>query len=186
MVGEQLTRSRMRMRLLKVNAGSMCEAVIVGGELATLSLHWIGRRSYVCPGEDCPACMECGSRWAGFLPVMVAMGPGSPKGVCLLEVTAPAWGRFDGLVRMEALGELFGIRVSIMRRRVKESLLIDPLGREDLGTRKPVSAAVCYDALSTLYGLPWLRDGESIEAWSARAAVAAGHRIQVAVMREQG
>lgn len=184
MVGEMPTRSRMRMRLLKVQSGSAVECTIVGSELASLRLHWIGGRSYVCPSGDCPACVEVASRWSGFCPVLVAMGPGSPKGVCLLEVTEAAWARFDGLCRMEQLRELFGLQVVVMRRRPKEPLCIDPLHRAELGERKPVSVSMCYDALATLYGLPAFREGEAVGDWSARAESAARHAMQLAMLRE--
>lgn len=186
MVGEMPSKGRMRMRLLKVQAGSAVDCTIVGSELATLRLHWIGKRSFVCPGGDCAACMEGGSRWAGFLPVLVTMGPGSPKGVCLLEVTENAWMRFDGLCRMESEADLFGLRISVCRRRAKEPLCIDPLGRDDVGERKPLDVRVCYDALATLYTLPSLNPVETIGDWVERASVAAGHQIAVALLRDRG
>lgn len=183
MVGEKLTRSRMRMRLLKVQTGTAVECAVVGAELASLRLHWIGGRSYVCPGGDCPACMEVASRWAGFVPVLVSMGPGSPKGVLLLEVTESAWARFDGLCRLEQDRELFGMRIAVMRRRVKEPLCIDPLGRADLGERKPIALSTCYDALATLYGLTSVREGETVGEWSSRAESGARHALELAIAR---
>lgn len=184
MVGEMPTRGRLRMTILKVGGGHSAQGVIVASEIASLRLHWIGKRSYVCPGEECEACQTVSSRWAGFVPMLVDVGPGRPKGVTLLEVTESAWLRFDGLCRMEQDRELFGMRVSVLRRRAKEALLIDPLGRGDLGTRRPIRKELVYDVLATIYQLPSLRDGESVEEWSDRASVAARHQLQVGLLRE--
>lgn len=183
MIGEVPSRSRIRMRLLKVQSGSVVDCVILGSELASLRLHWVGGRSYVCPGGDCPACLVIASRWSGFLPVSVAMGPGSPKGVCLLEVTEAAWSRFHNLCRLADLQELFGLHLSVMRRRRMEPLLLEPLDRASLGERKPVSVSTCYDALATLYCLPSFMEGETPVDWSARVESAARHHLALAMDR---
>lgn len=183
MIGEVPSRSRIRMRLLKVQPGSTVDCVIVGSELASLRLHWIGGRSYVCPGGDCPACLEIASRWSGFLPVSVVMRPASPKGVYLLEVTEAAWARFDDLCRLAELRELFRLHVSVMRRRRKEPLLMEPLDHVVLGERNPVSVSMCYDALATLYCLPSFMEGETPADWSARVESAARHHLALAMDR---
>jgi hypothetical protein len=151
--------------------------------VASLRLHWIGNRSYVCPGGDCAACVEVPSRWTGFIPISVALAGGQSQ-LMLLEVTEQAWSRFDGLCRLAGHRELLGWRVSVQRSKSKSPLLIDPI---EFGcwSRAPVSVGHVYAALATLYGLPGFGPDETPEAWAERAAVSAGYAIQLAIARER-
>jgi|DewCreStandDraft_4_1066084.scaffolds.fasta_scaffold24190_3 hypothetical protein len=186
MVGGVPDKRRVLMKLLKVHPGVTLEVTFVSDELASLRLHWLLGRSYVCPSGDCPACFECGSRWTGFVPVMVSVPQGKGPGICLLEVTESAWARFDGLCRLEGERQLFGLRAQVLRRRRKEPLVIDPVGRTEMCGREPVGPLTLYAALATLYGLPWPAEGETVADWADRVRPAAVRQVEMALARAVG
>lgn len=182
MVGESRGKSRVRLPLLKVASGGEVEALILSDAVASVRVHWIGRRSYLCPGGDCPCCLIAESRWVGFLLVRVCQRGGDR--VYLLEVTGSAYDRLVGLLKMEGVESIRGVQVSARRERAKAPLLLEPLGSFDLSKVAVVPVERVYDALATVYGMPSFMDEETVQQWEERASVAAGHAIRLAMERE--
>lgn len=181
MIGEKPER-RTKLAVLKVIGGRQTKVVVACDDVIGFSVHWLGGRSYMCAGDLCPACLaDVGSRWNGCL--VVRWSQGAASRLMLLELSASAWDRFFGLVRMEGWSKLNGLAVSISRARAKSPLILDPIGFLDGPRPEPVVVWRMLDAVATLYGLPSAREGEGADDWSDRAAPAAARLLQLAIAR---
>jgi len=121
---------RPKLAVVKVRGGQGCDLVICCRGVLGLSTHWVDGRSYVCPGEDCPACSQCWpDRWAGFLVVRV-LGPKS-RAPQLLELSGSAWDRLNGLLKMEGYSGVEGLVIHAERRKAKSPLVMDPVSVSD-------------------------------------------------------
>ncbi len=86
MIGEKLSR-RTKIALLKVKGGMSCEVVCLADEPLGFRVHWLGKRSFMCPGVDCAADFAgVGSRWWG-----VATRDGPPGALRVSVAGARSW-----------------------------------------------------------------------------------------------
>lgn len=182
MVGGNAGPSRVRMTLLKVASGGSVKGVVLSDAVASLRVHWIGRRSYICPGVECPCCLIAESRWVGFLVVRVAVRGGDR--LFLLELTSGAFDRFVGLCKLEGWDSFYGVMFQALRERTKGPLIVEPVEMLMSTGGSPIVLRGVYDALATIYGLPGFREGEEVASWEERASAAAGRAIRLAMERE--
>lgn len=183
MFGEEPT-GRTRVPVIKVPGGSHVLVMLRCKVVLGLRVHWMGRRSYVCPGDDCPACEQhVGSRYSGLVAVDLWRGNGTPVGFGLLELTDGAYSRLVFL--RESLGSvnLYGLQVLASRRRSRGPLRFDlsDEGETPFEARPPWSMERIADAAATLYGLPPLIDGMTFSKWEVIAQVAARRLLARAV-----
>lgn len=181
MIGE-LPTVRAKLPVLKIKAGMRAEFVVLSDSVLGFTSHWLGARSYMCPGEDCVACTQgLGARWNGFLVVKVLL-PGGSR-MMLLELSAGCFDRFIGLVRMEGFGSMAGLSCSAGRTRARGALVIEPIRAtgEEFGALVPAIRG--WEAIATLYGLPAPVAGEGLEKWEGAAAPAARRLVELAVRR---
>ena len=183
MIGERPSL-RTKLPVVKVKPGGSLEVVIVSEEPMTFHAHWLGDRSYMCPGVDCPACFAgVGARWHGFVCVRWSLPHGSARPMGLLELTETAYNRLDGLRRMFDLGNLYGLGAVLERRTKKSPMRAEPLDdvKRAVDGGKPVPFWVLIDAVATLYGLPACPGGEFVDGWERAAVPRASQLIRSAL-----
>lgn len=188
MIGEMPSK-RTKMPLLKVRGGMQIEIVSLCREPLGFHSHWLGTRSYMCPGIDCPACFAAvGTRWVGFMPVSYKVGQEETARVGVLELTAGAYDAMAGLTRMLGLKNLFGVRFSASRRSKRASLRVEPLDSVDSVPIKvqEFPEHLLLDAMATLYGLPSCPDELDRASWEALAIPKATAMIRQALPRALG
>jgi len=173
---------RAKLAVLKLRGGMAADVAICCRDVFGLSTHWIDGRSYVCPGEECPACVQCWpARFAGFLAVRV-VGPGS-RSPYLLELSSSAFDRLVGLMKMEGYESFEGLQLHLSRMKAKSPLRAEPLGASaDLAGRIIDDMAV-WSAISVLYSLPYPAPGECVGDWESRSSSAARRLIELAMVR---
>ena len=179
MIGE-FPSSRTRIRVAKVNGGHDAELVLRSSDAFCFRVHWLGARSYMCPGEECPACEQSiGSKWVGMIAVDVLLRSGAEPLFRLLELTESAYECLRFLRVAEGLADLVGLRVHVTRRFNKSPLHFELAELVEAGTepRDVVPLRFVADAAATLYGLPNLGPEETVEAWEPRAKLAAASLI---------
>jgi len=184
MIGE-LPSVRVKLPVLKVRVGQSCRIVLASESVCGFQVHWLDNRSYMCPGDGCEACAHSlGSRWNGFFVVRVDLVEG--RRVMLLEVSPGCFDRLHGLATMEGFSGLAGLECLVSRPKARGGLVIDPVDARVFKELPLVPAAKAWDAIGTLYGLPAMAPGESLEEWEARARAAAARLVVHALRRCAG
>lgn len=144
--------------------------------LVTFHVHWLGKRSYVCPATECPACNQSiGAKWIGLLYVAICTDEHPTAKHGLLELTEAAY------YRLRDLGQLMGcsidahLSMTVSRRSRKSPLMFysPERGEKFPEVKKIATKEVIADAMATLYGLPAIAEGEKATIWSARVEDAA-------------
>lgn len=181
MIGEMPVR-RVKLPILKLKGGSQIECQVVGDQVFAWSTHWVGGRSYVCPGETCPCCPDYDCRWQGWLLVRLVHGRNTRQRY-LLELSATAFDRLNGLMRMDGRTELFGELLVMKRAKARSPLVIEPMGSASVEGVVVGKAAMVWDALATLYGLPSVNMKEGVDEWRVRAEARAAFLLQQASSR---
>jgi len=185
MIGE-MPSSRTKVQVLKVRGGSAMEVVPIVREPLGVHVHWLGVRSFMCPGRECPACFAAvGSRWAGFLPVRWKVQQSAAVHVGILELTGGTFERVQGLLRMVGLRDMLGVKTRASRGRDRGPLRLEPLieSVDDVDEVKEFPGWMLRDAIATLYGLPSCPEGLSGGDWEAIAIPHAVKLIRVALPR---
>lgn len=171
MIGETPT-ARTRLVVWKVSGGHDLELVGRSAEPLTFRVHWLGRRSYMCPGVDCPACEQhVGSKWLGLWACDAFYRIGEPPRLGLLELTEGAFDCLRMLRLSEGLESFYGLRV-IASRRSKRSVLqfeLGALGANVESDRQLVPINLVADAAATLFGLPSCQRDVEFSTWEASA-----------------
>lgn len=181
MITEAPTK-RPKLAVLKVRGGQAADLVISCDQVMGFQVHWCDGRSYVCPGEDCPACVQCWpQRWNGFLVARV-IGP-QTRAPVLLELSATSWDRLSGLMKLQGFETVERLIVSCQRRKPKSPLVVDPLGYSEETDCRIIKEDAAWSAISVLYQLPQPRPGESRSDWDDRASEAARRLIDLAMVR---
>lgn len=175
MIGE-IPVQRVRVPVFKVKGGHDALFVVRSEEVFGFHAHWLGTRSYMCPGTDCSACEQfVGSRWHGFLAVDLCVGSGGELRHGLLEITESAYGRLQFLRNALGRDDFVGLRVCASRRSSRSPLRLEqpeegcPVVEATRAVGKPFIAS----ATATIYGLPSPGDGEPLSLWEVKAAEAA-------------
>lgn len=175
MFGEKPT-GRTRVPVIKVPGGSNVVVRMRCKDVLGLHVHWLGRRSYVCPGDDCAACEQhVGSRWSGFVAVDLWRGNNSGIAFGLLELTEGAWSGLQFMRESVGHESILDLCVVAGRRRTRGALRFS-LPEEDVSfgeTRKAWRTEHIADAAATLYGLPPLRGDQKFATWEPLAKDAA-------------
>lgn len=179
MIGEKPAR-RTKLAILKVRPGERCEVQVLCDQVFSWSVHWVGNRSYVCPVEDCPACVDWECRWNGWLLVRL-VNNAHVKRRGLLELSATTYDRLFGLLRMEGSSSWFGQGVLLERGSRRSPMVAEPVGILPTDGIKVAKPQFVWDALATLYGLPAVQPGESVECWAVRAAQMSRRLLERAV-----
>lgn len=181
MFGETPT-TRTRIPILKVGAGQSAPAIALREEPLGFFTHWLGRRSYMCAGNGCPACSEdVGAKWNGVLPVFVTPPQGGRRYIAMIELSTTAYDRLRGLMRMEHLDDLVGVPCEISRKRSKSPLCVEfTQGRTDIEARR-LTEQTLRDAVATIYGLPSCLPDMDIENWETDASRAAARLLSNAL-----
>lgn len=181
MIGE-MPQTRVKLPVLKIKAGMRVDVVIASEQVLGFVVHWLGGRSYMCPGDECEACAQhLGGRWNGFFVVRVKLPEG--RRVALLEVSPGSFDRLAGLCRMEGRSTYAGMRCICSRSKARAPLVIDPVDVTGEEESPLVSSFRAWEAVSTLYQLPALAPGETLGAWEARAIPAARRLVELACRR---
>lgn len=182
MVGE-LPVKRLKLPILKVEAGHQVEVQSLSERVLSFYVHWVGGRSYVCAGERCEVCPEWETRWVGFLLVRLMSGGASYRRF-LLELSASTFDHAFGLMRMEGCATWLGQGLALSRAKKRSPLCAEPLGVWDLAGAKPAVDMRVWEAVSTIYSLPIPSEGEDETSWVERCVPRALHLLELARQRE--
>lgn len=183
MIGEQPT-SRTKIQVIKVRGGSSLKAVVCCEEPLTFFVHWLGTRSFMCPGVDCAACFAgVGAKWLGLLGVRYEIPHAERAPFGVLELTSAAYERLLGLARLEGEAQLYKMVVEFSRRSKRSSLAAEPCEIPSLQAvvKRPVPEWYLLDGAATLYGLPSCREGMSLADWQAAAIPRSAQLIRAAL-----
>lgn len=162
------------------------EFVCVATDVVGFSVHWLGNRSYMCPGVGCPACFSAvGARWLGILPIRWSVPQSDDVRYGFLELSSGTYERFDSLRRMLALKSFLGLPAVASRSRDRSSLRCEPgiSDRSELIEVKAMPDWMARDAIATLYSLPSCHEEMSVQDWEAAAMPKAMQLIRVALPR---
>lgn len=138
--------------------------------------HWLGKRSYMCSGAECPACVQqVGAKWLGLLFVAMKHVDGAVVQHGLLELTEAAYYRLRDLAQIMGSDVCSPLSVMVARRARKSPLKFWDLEEsvEVPVAKVQATARKIADGVSTLYGLPAIGKDEAIQEWSAKAAIGA-------------
>lgn len=173
---------RPKLAVLKIRGGQAADLVVCCHCVLGLITHWIDGRSYACPGEDCPACIQCWpDRWAGFL-VVRCVGT-KARAPMLLELSSSSWDRLAGLMKLEGYGSVQALFLHAERRKKKSPLIVDPVAEAPEAAGRMVESMAVWSAISPLYGLPQPRLDETDSMWVERCKPAARRLIELAIVR---
>ena len=159
---------RTRVPVLKIKGGGHVLLIVRSAKVVSFTLHWLGRRSYICPGTGCPACEQCvGSRWSAFAGAEYSFGTPEQRSFGLLEFTEGAYERLRFMRETEGRPDFVGLRVVASRSRDRAPLRFDlpDEGPCFVASAKAWDHALLIDALATLYALPALVDLSELERW---------------------
>lgn len=187
MIGEMPT-SRTRLAVFKIRGKQSVCCTFRSAEVASFSLHWLGRRSFICPGLDCPADEQSvGSRWSAFAAADFSFGDPERREFGLLEFTESAYERLRFMRQAEQRPDFVGLRCVASRRRDKAPLRFDlpDEGPSYVAATKSLAKMVLIDAVATLYGLPVISPGEELASWEERAMPVARRLIGRAIRAMQ-
>lgn len=185
MIGE-LPGSRTKMHVLKVRGGEQMTVVGLAKEPLGFHTHWLGTRSFMCPGVDCVACLNCvGSRWVGWLPVRWLEKDAEIYHVSILELALGTYDRLNETLRSFSLSSVVGVPCRASRTRNRASLRLDPLisHSSELVEVDEFAEWLLLDVLSTLYGLPSCPEGLGKSSWEAVAIPRAATMVRIAMKR---
>lgn len=185
MIGE-LPSKRTRVPVHKVRGGSHVEIVVRSRTVFGFHSHWLGKRSFMCPGKECAACEQSiGSRWHGFIAIDLRFPGGREKRFGLLEITESAYGRLEFIRESFGMSDFVGLRCFACRRSQKAPLRFVEAdeGESIVAEAKPIEVEFVADASATIYGLPSIGVGQSLKEWERNAIPAARTMIGSAVAR---
>lgn len=188
MLGEMPT-TRTKLQVVKIAAGGKMRISVVSEKPVTCHVHWIGDRSYMCPGIDCQACFGgVGARWHGFLAVRWEVQGRRIAPLGLLELTESSYERLMGICKMFDLPHLFGLQVELTRRSKKSMIRAEPTeGQDDdVLVRTPFPHWMLMDAVATLYSLPPCQNDGEVSSWESKAIPRAATLVKLAVKRLLG
>lgn len=183
MLGEKPS-TRTKLPVLKIRGGMSSELVSASPDVLSFHTHWLGTRSYMCPGVDCPACFAgVGAKWLGLLGVRVPVPHTVHWTVHVLELTSMAYQKLLGLSRMCDCESLLGFHFAASRRSKKSTLGFEPLEQTGLpgAAMRVLPAWALLDAAATLYGLPSAPQSLSREEWEASAVPRAAQLLRAAI-----
>jgi hypothetical protein len=164
--------------ILKLQPGSQVEVVIASSRVLYCGVHWLGRE-LLCSGEDCAACERGISKVRGFAIAMVTQGHACRP--VLLEASAGAFSRLEGLVAMDGMSLEPGLVVELSRRRKNSPLRMEPV-RSGGGFEvqfKPAWRLAA--ALAVLFKLSMPSSEESVEVWVERVRPQAAAQLLAAL-----
>lgn len=185
MIGELPTK-RTRLSVLKVEPNRPYAISIACEDVFTLQVHWLGKRSYICPGSECSACKQSiGAKWNGLVYVAMQACGSSVVRHGLFELTEAAYYRLRDHAELQ--GRSIGPRLeAVIGRRSRRS----PLSFQSIEAHQeaPVPNQIApmtaiADGVATLYGLPAVKEGETVAKWAARTEQAARSMIDNQVKR---
>lgn len=185
MINEMPTR-RSRIGILKVRPGAEYLLTCASEDPFTFFTHWMGARSYMCPGNECPACaQQIGAKWVGLMYVAMSVDEQKKTVHGMIELTEPAWYRMKDLATMLGTEIGPGLSCSVSRKGRKSPLIFRPILDEE---KAPVPGKIMKmtqiaDATATLYSLPSLEPGQEIKKWSERAKTRARSLLSAQLRR---
>jgi len=172
MLGE-VPVSRVRMKVFKVGGGHDVDCIVRSADVLGFQLHWLGVRSFMCPGSDCPACAEhVGAKWRGLLGVDVLEGSTGGRKCGLIELTDSALGRLRFVADCVGGSGFLGLHIVASRKGIRSPMRIEeatPGAARVAGVRE-IRSEIVAAAVATLYGLPSPGPGDGLREWEVRAA----------------
>lgn len=180
MFAAEAVRSR-GMKLFKVSPGGVFEGVFVSDHVCWVGQHWFRRAELCISPDDCPGCEWQASRQVGFAAVYTRGGM-----VGLLEISQLAFDRFVGLAGLERGGRqqrLCGLEFVATRRGRRLPLVLEPGNSVEVASA--VSELRILQAVTCLYRLPSVQEGESRERYAERVLPTQRMRLEAAVAAEQ-
>lgn len=158
--------SRFSLPLLKVQPGQCIEFELASTEPLSIGVHWCDR-SLVCVGDGCPLCDYSQCRSAVFA-VVTQMVNGKPGREALLEMSASAYARLDGLLRMEGVRWAPTLLCQATRRKRNSPLVVEPraTGPRAIGSGSPPIRTL--RAVCVLMKLAQPQAAESPSEWMLR------------------
>lgn len=157
--------SEVGLRLVKVSAGGRGSGVILSDDVLWVRQHWF-RRAVLCMQDGCPACAWNASREVGFMAIQTGSSPR-----LLIELSPSAFERLAGLAGLESGARCVGLagwKVDLSRRGNRSPLVVDPVEFVGVPEFGRPTFQVLASAVMRLYGLPALRAGETVAAYSER------------------
>jgi hypothetical protein len=183
MIGEMPSR-RTRLTVIKQPPGVTWFYQLAANQPFSFMAHWLGKRSYLCPGSDCPACAQhIGAKWIGVVLVYTLDDNKRVRGRGLLELTESAWHALDDAAAGSGWPLAEGTQFGLSRPSKRRSLKVEYFGKVNV-IRRPEDVdpqRVLTDAVATLYGLPSLAPGEEISSWADRSVDTARSLIKRAL-----
>lgn len=151
-----------RWPLVRVAAGHDVVCELLSGEWLRLSTHFWKRTLVCAEGDDCPLCPLLPVRPFWYLPVLVE--PSRRPG--LLELSAHASADLEQVAKFSFGSVGSGFRVRLTRRSKRAPMRCEAL-------ESSASARGCHlhdwgSCLMAIYGLPPLREFETLEAYGLR------------------
>lgn len=124
------------------------EVIVLAKEVTAVYAHYYGR-SYLCPTEDCPACIN-GSlpRWVGLLAVGRQTGERA-----IIEIGAKMTAALDRIAGSKTGASLAGCIIEIRKDRKHDPLALVRL-REDGRKVTPLSEHLVLESYFVHIGLP--------------------------------
>lgn len=185
MFGE-VPSKRTRVSILKLRSGHESKFVCASDDVFSFTVHWIGARSYVCPGAECQACFSgVGGKWLGLLYVGLLGERGVKPRYGCLELTEAAYYRLRDCSCGSGASIKRGFQFASFRRLRKSPMSFRPLtDAESQGIKLPkIASTFLADGVATLYGLPSVGTGETVATWSSRVEGPAARLIELALSR---
>lgn len=175
MIGEKPTyRTRLSVLKLRSNHVEVLRSLVP--DVFSFHVHWLGGRSLMCPGDDCPACFQgVGAKWLGLLYCQRFDLQQRKLQYGLVEFTELAFNKLSSLRDACGREDLSGWVFTAHRKSRRSPLSFALPDCEEIvpPSWSAFDETRVADGVATLYGLPSLAPGESLSEWEARARDAA-------------
>lgn len=148
--------------LLRVPAGRSLEIALLSTDWIRLDTHYF-HGTVLCAGEpDCELCVMLPSRPYWYLPVRALKS----RRITLLELSPRAAGNLEQLFQMMAGDLATGRTFEVRRKKAKSALSFSWIG--DSVPSESLELHHWGTALMSIYRLPWINVGETIEQYGSR------------------
>lgn len=170
MINEKPT-NRTRIPILKIDGPTERTITMACDEPFSFHAHWLGKRSFMCPGTSCPACdQHIGARWLGLVFVEIHQKDKRYNARGIIELSEAAYFRLRDLAVQ--LGNEIGpgLTFNAWRTSKRHPLRFGqpPVSQVAPSDVKSIEMVTLADAAATYYGLPAVAEGETVPAWSSR------------------
>lgn len=172
MLGNEGPKREVRWPVLRVEAGTRSEVVLLSARWLHLQTHF-HKRTQLCLGDEgCPVCAFLPSRGYYYLPAAFC----STRRPVLLELSPLASADLEQNARLTEQGMRSGLVVAFTRRSARAPL------RSEVLEQGPVRGTLAdwewYSAVMGIYGFGAMRPDESVEDYRERLRPSAVSRAE--------